>query len=83
MISSIQDLSTIKAAYEEKMGRYKYQALVCFGTGCTSSGCKDIRDTLLQEIEKYGLQDEVAVIERGCMGTCAVGPVVYVLPDET
>ena len=83
MISSIQDLSTIKAAYEEKMGKYKYQALVCFGTGCTSSGCKDIRDTLIEEIEKYGLQDEVAVIERGCMGTCAVGPVIYVLPDET
>ena len=83
MIKSIQDLTAIKAAYEEKMGTYKYQARVCFGTGCTSSGCKAIRDTLLEEIAKYGLQDEVAVIERGCMGTCAVGPVIYILPDET
>lgn len=83
MIQSISDLSAIKKAYEEKMGKYKYQALVCFGTGCTSSGCKVIRDTLVEEIEKYGLTDDVAVIERGCMGTCAVGPVVYILPDET
>ena len=55
MINSIQDLQSIKTAYEEKMGKYKYQALVCFGTGCTSSGCKAIRDTLLEEIDKYGL----------------------------
>ncbi len=83
MIRSINDLAEIKKTYEEKMSGYKYQALVCFGTGCTSSGCKVIRDTLIEEIEKYGLQNDVAVIERGCMGTCAVGPVVYILPDET
>ena len=83
MIKSIADLSTIKAEYEEKMGKYQYQALICFGTGCHSSGCKVIRDVLVEELEKYGLTDKVAVIERGCMGTCAVGPVVYILPDET
>ena len=83
MIRSIQDLQEIKKTYEEKMGKYKYQALVCFGTGCTSSGCKLIRDTLVEELEANCLSDKVAVIERGCMGTCAVGPVVYVLPDET
>ena len=37
----------------------------------------------MEELEKAGLTDKVAVIERGRMGTCAVGPVVYVLPDET
>ena len=57
MIRSIADLKEIKKTYEEKMGRYKYQALVCFGTGCTSSGCKVIRDTLIEELEKYGLTD--------------------------
>ena len=83
MITAKSDLQQIKTAYEEKMGKYTYQALVCFGTGCTSAGCKTIRDTLVEEIEKYGLEDKVAVIERGCMGTCAVGPVIYTLPDET
>lgn len=83
MIRSIQDLEKIKKTYDEKMGKYEYQALVCFGTGCTSSGCKVIRDTLVEELAANGLSDKVAVIERGCMGTCAVGPVVYILPDET
>ena len=40
-------------------------------------------DKVFEEVEKRGLKKEVAIIERGCMGTCAVGPVVYILPDET
>ena len=83
MIRSIADLKAMKEAYLEKMGQYEHMCMVCYGTGCVSSGCKRVRDALVEELEKYGLTDKVAVIERGCMGTCAVGPVVYVLPDET
>jgi len=83
MIRSMEDLARMKAAYQEKMGKYKYLALVCYSTGCISSGCKAVRDAMVQEIENHGLTDMVAVIEAGCMGTCAVGPVVYILPDET
>ena len=83
MIKSIADLQSMKELYQEKMGQYSHLAMVCYGTGCMSSGCKDVRDALVEELEKAGLTNDVAVIERGCMGTCAVGPVVYVLPDET
>ncbi len=83
MIRSISDLASIKETYLQKMGQYKHQALVCFGTGCTSSGCKTVRDALLEELKDRDMLDQVAVIERGCMGTCAVGPVIYILPDET
>ena len=83
MIRSIADLETMKKEYEEKMGQYSHLCMICYGTGCMSSGCKDVRDAMVEELEKAGLTDQVAVIERGCMGTCAVGPVVYILPDET
>ena len=83
MIRSIADLQQMKEAYLEKMGHYSHLCMVCYGTGCMSSGCKNVRDAMVEELEKAGLTDQVAVIERGCMGTCAVGPVVYVLPDET
>ena len=83
MIRSIADLQSMKEAYLERMGEYKYQCLVCFGTGCVSSKCKDIRDALVAELESMNLTDQVAVIETGCIGTCAVGPILYVLPDET
>ncbi len=83
MIRSIADLQSMKEAYLDKMGQYQYQCLVCFGTGCVSSKCEAIRDTLAEELEKLGLTDKVAVVETGCIGTCAVGPILYVLPDET
>ncbi len=83
MIKNIQDLQNVKNAYLEKMEQYQYQCLVCYGTGCISSGCKDVRDALVATLEEKGLTDKVAVVEIGCMGTCAVGPVMYVLPDNT
>ena len=83
MIRSIEDLKHMKEAYLEKMGQYSHLCMVCYGTGCMSSGCKDVRDAMVEELEKAGLSDKVAVIERRCMGTCAVGPVVYDMTDET
>ena len=75
MIRNKNDLLEMKEAYLKKIGEYSHMCLVCFGTGCTSSGCKKVRDALVEEIEAAGLTDKIAVIERGCMGTCAVGPV--------
>lgn len=83
MIKTIADLKNIKKAYEEKLGSYKYLALVCYGAGCVSANCGEVRDALADELEKQGLTNDVGLIETGCIGTCAVGPVVYILPDET
>ena len=82
-INGIKDLEEIKQEYTKLLEGYSHLVLICYGTGCVSANCEDVRTTLVEELEKRGLTDEIAVIERGCMGTCAVGPVVYVLPDET
>jgi len=83
MINGIDDLKRIKEEYLHSLGTYKYQALVCGGTGCVSAGGEKIAETLKEALAEHGLTDQVKVIRRGCMGTCAVGPVLYVLPDET
>ena len=57
--------------------------LVCGGTGCTSSGSPKIQDAFNQEIEKSGLSEEVKVVQTGCFGLCALGPVVIIYPDGT
>ena len=57
--------------------------LVCGGTGCTSSGSPKIQAAFLSEIEKNGLAEEVKVVQTGCFGLCALGPVVIVYPDGT
>ncbi|HVM61006.1 MAG TPA: NADH-quinone oxidoreductase subunit NuoF [Verrucomicrobiae bacterium] len=57
--------------------------LVCTGTGCTSSGSLAARDALLAELKKHGLENEIEVVETGCMGRCDLGPVSLVHPDGT
>ena len=62
---------------------YRSHVLVCGGTGCTSSGSPQIMEALKYEIKRQGLEDEVAVVETGCHGLCALGPIMIVYPDAT
>ncbi len=57
--------------------------LICGGTGCTSSGSVAVREELEKEIAAQGLASEVQVIQTGCFGLCALGPIVIINPDET
>ncbi len=57
--------------------------LICGGTGCTSSGSVDIQKAFAENIENCGLNEEVKVVQTGCFGLCALGPVVIVYPDGT
>ena len=62
---------------------YRSHVLVCGGTGCTSSGSPKIMEALKYEIKRQGLEEEVAVVETGCHGLCALGPIMIVYPDAT
>ncbi len=62
---------------------YRSTVLVCGGTGCTSSGSIQVMDNLKEEIKKHGLAEEVEVVQTGCHGLCALGPIVIVYPDAT
>jgi NADH-quinone oxidoreductase subunit F len=67
---------------------------MCFGTACVSSGAEKVREALLQELESRDLIDrttvgdlnepgtngEVGVIQTGCNGFCACGPIMVVYP---
>ncbi len=63
------------------MAFYRSQVLVCGGTGCTSSGSKDIIRCLKEELVKNGIDNEVEVIMTGCFGLCELGPVVIIYPE--
>jgi NADP-reducing hydrogenase subunit HndC len=60
---------------------FRSHVLVCGGTGCTSSGSVRIIETLQSEIEKNGLEKEVSVVQTGCHGLCALGPIMIIYPD--
>ena len=59
------------------------QVLICGGTGCTSSGSVAIQKEFESQIEANGLAEEVKIVQTGCFGLCALGPVVIVYPDGT
>ncbi len=55
--------------------------LVCGGTGCTSSKSPEIIEEFNKQLEANGLSDEVKVVQTGCFGLCALGPIVVVYPE--
>ncbi|MBQ2316320.1 MAG: NAD(P)H-dependent oxidoreductase subunit E, partial [Clostridia bacterium] len=57
--------------------------LICGGTGCTSSGSLSIQKAFEENIAANGLSEEVKLVQTGCFGLCALGPVVIVYPDGT
>ena len=60
------------------MNIYRSHVLVCGGTGCTSSGSVKIKEEFENQIANKGLDKEVAVVQTGCFGLCALGPIVIV-----
>ncbi len=60
---------------------YRANVLVCGGTGCTASGSEGVRAALADEIRRRGLEGEVRLIETGCRGFCAMGPVMIIYPE--
>ncbi len=60
---------------------YRANVLVCTGTGCTASGSILVIEALKAEIARRGLDQEVRVVETGCRGFCAMGPVVIIYPE--
>ena len=57
--------------------------LICGGTGCTSSGSVKLQEAFKNQLEVNGLTEEVKIVQTGCFGLCALGPVVIVYPDGT
>jgi len=82
-IKNLEDLVKIKEEYNSKMAEYNYQILVCGGGGCVSSKCGEVKEALDRCLKGYGLSEKISVITTGCMGICALGPVVLIKPDET
>ena len=63
------------------MNEPRTQLMLCGGSGCHSTGTRAFREALQKELESQGLVEEVKIIETGCNGFCAVGPVMLVQPE--
>ncbi|MFP4346754.1 MAG: NADH-quinone oxidoreductase subunit NuoF [Thermodesulfobacteriota bacterium] len=81
---TIEDLKKIK---EENLAEFNSpelkHLLICGGTGCHATGSIAVKDALVQELKDRGLDDKMKVVETGCNGFCAMGPILVVHPDGT
>ena len=60
---------------------YRANVLICGGTGCHASGSAEVLGALNQEIDRRNLNREIRVVQTGCRGFCAMGPVMIIYPE--
>ena len=61
---------------------YKYDIMVCGGTGCRSCKSKRVQEKLTEVISRKGLSKDIAVHGVGCFGLCVNGPIVLIYPQD-
>ena len=93
-MNPIKNKADLMAAYEAAKGKLalrlaagsidskKKDIVCCGGTGCHASNSQELMANLREEIKKAGLEGDVRVIQSGCFGFCAQGPIVKVMPDN-
>ena len=62
---------------------YRAHVLICGGTGCTSSGSPAIQKALEEQLKLNDLENEIKIVQTGCFGLCALGPIMIVYPEGT
>ena len=60
----------------------KKEICCCGGTGCHASNSIELMDNLRSLIKEHGLENDVKVVQTGCFGFCAQGPIVKIMPDN-
>ncbi len=91
-MKTIAELASIRDEMRDKLAvrdgnpakdQYRAHVLVCGGTGCTSSDSPRILALLKEELKAANIDNEVQVIQTGCFGLCALGPIMIVYPEGT
>ena len=79
---TVDDLKAIREQVGVEMDRYRFHAMLCGDTGCLAGGGMAVGVALLDEVARRGLGKEVRVVQTGCPGLCAMGPVMIVRPEK-
>jgi NADH-quinone oxidoreductase subunit F len=57
--------------------------LLCAGGGCIASGALKVKEALENTLTNAELSDQYTIVETGCLGPCAGGPVLVIEKDKT
>jgi bidirectional [NiFe] hydrogenase diaphorase subunit len=75
-----EELERSAETQRQFLNGFAHHILVCAGLGCLHN--EEIIKALREIITAQGLDQRILVRKVGCMGLCALGPLVLILPEE-
>jgi len=72
----------LRCVAEHDIKSAKKEILCCGGTGCHASNSQELMSNLTALLKEHGLENDVKVVQTGCFGFCAQGPIVKIMPDN-
>ena len=63
------------------MSIHRSHILICAGSNCANRVSKAVKKELIKRINDTGLEQEFKVVETGCFGLCAEGPIMIIYPE--
>ncbi len=84
-LTSIDQLARIRENWQQQQAcpDAPERILLCTGGGCIASGAYAVKEALVSTLAANGLDNRYLVTETGCLGPCAVGPVMVIGRDKT
>ena len=80
---SVDDLNALKQQHASSAAfQDKTYLMVCGGTGCHATGSIAVIEALRQGLAERDLNQKFKVVETGCNGFCAMGPIMVVQPGD-
>jgi len=80
-INSPKELKEIAQQTQKAAQEYRCRVLICM-TGCRALGAANVAAAFRDRLAAAKLDEEVTVVETGCIGLCARAPVVLIEPYE-
>jgi NADP-reducing hydrogenase subunit HndC len=82
IINSASELEELRQGIKNKRDPNQLCIALCSGTACVASNCRSVGQAFENELNKQGLEAEIAFKRTGCHGFCERGPLVVVYPEE-
>ena len=76
-----EELDQIAAEEKTLQQQQAHRLFVCMGTACLSVHSDQVKKALEAEVVKQGRKGQCQVVNGGCQGLCAAGPMVVVEPQ--
>jgi NADP-reducing hydrogenase subunit HndC len=85
-ICTVKNILELKELQQSIIDSKEYKTdklYICAGGGCIASGSMKLKKEIAEELRLANLEDQVSIVETGCLGPCGLGPVMIIGKDET